>query len=322
MKNNNKNDSTQAESDFQIRWQEGSSSSSESISVESLMRGQNTLPSRLRNATASLYTDTTYIEVSDLEWSDNTTLSFTPFRIGFSSTISSSASIRYGYGQDSLIQSPGVGNILFMLPGKEIHAEISPGRLCTVTCSFDQAYAESIMGAIDQMTPLKMQKALELRSPLISAILLRLMQEAVYSGPLSHTVAETLGQAILVECAHWLRSEGTVAQPKALITAHHFEIIDRYLSDLSGKTPSVVALASACGFSERYFAKLFRAQTGLPISQYIKSVRISKAKALLLESDLSLKEIAFRLGYSSAANFSSSFSAAVGQAPGRFRSAD
>ena len=106
------------------------------------------------------------------------------------------------------------------------------------------------------------------------------------------------------------------------LTARELQNIEQYLSGLSGKAPSVVDMATACGLSERYFAKRFRELTGLPVSQYIKAVQVSRAKVLLMETDLPLKEIAYRLGYSTSANFSSSFRAATGTTPGQFRKSE
>ncbi|HWM68709.1 MAG TPA: helix-turn-helix transcriptional regulator [Steroidobacteraceae bacterium] len=80
-------------------------------------------------------------------------------------------------------------------------------------------------------------------------------------------------------------------------------------------------IAAACGFSERYFAKLFREQTNQSIGRYLKSVQVSKARDYLLQTGLPLKEIAYRLGFHRPSNFSDAFRAATGQTPGRFRSA-
>lgn len=308
------------EPDFQVRWRDAHSSASELVSLDALK--QNAIPSKLRNATASLYTDTTYIEVSDLEWSESTHLAFTPHRLGFSATIACSTSIRYGYKPELLDRSSGVGSILLMLPGHEVHAEMTPGRLCTVTCSFDTDYAESIIGPLQQLSPAKIQGALDLRSPLLFNMLSRLMQEAVYQGPMSNMLVVTFGQAILAECAHWLKIDATEQRSDAQITAHHFEIMERTFAQSQGKFPGVAELAEVCGFSERHFAKMFRAQTGMTLSQYIKSVRVANAKFLLGETKLPLKEIAYRLGYSSAANFSTAFTSATGMTPGQYRSCD
>jgi AraC family transcriptional regulator len=124
---------------------------------------------------------------------------------------------------------------------------------------------------------------------------------------------------MLVECAHWLLMADAKPDATGRLTARHFGIIEEYLAGLSGESPSVSALATACGFSERYFAKLFREQTNCSVAHYIKSVQTAKAKTYLLETDLPLKEIAHRLGFSSPANFSSSFRAVTGNTPGQFR---
>ncbi|HVK99981.1 MAG TPA: AraC family transcriptional regulator [Dongiaceae bacterium] len=324
MTNNNKLDATNLPVPaFQVQWGLGSTQATETIFWEpkqQLTEPQS--PSKLRNALASLHTDTTHVEVSDMDWVSPITLQFTPNRVGFSALVSSTSVIRYGYAQENLLRSTAVGNLLFMLPGQEIHAEIEPGRLSTVTCSFDTAYAENIIGPLEQLSHVQLHNALDLRSSLISSILLRLMQEALYPGAISQAVAESFGHAILTECAHWLKAQDDRPPTTGHLTARELQIIEQYLAGLSGKSPSVAELASACGFSERYFAKLFRDQTGFSISQYFKAVQTSKAKVLLQETDLPLKEIAYRLGYSSAANFSSSFRAATGITPGQFRKPD
>lgn len=303
---------------FQVEWNQGDTQDTENIYWEFLP--QNVPPrSKLRNALASLHANITHVEVSDMDWANPATIRFTPNRVGFSMLISSSASIQYGYADEQLLRSINIGKVLFILPGHEIVAQITPGRLSTVTCTFDVAYAENILGPLNQLSHTQLHSALDLRSSLISSIMLRLMHEALYPGPISQQVAESFGHAMLTECAHWLKSQESSADTSGQLTARELQIIEQYLAGLSGKAPSVADLATACGFSERYFAKLFRALTGISISQYIKASQLSKAKALLLETDLPLKEIAYRLGYSSSANFAASFRAASGETPGQFR---
>ena len=315
---------SKTQADFLVNWtsanNQHSANENEQVSIESLVNNAGVPASnRLRNAAASLYTDKTYIEVSDLHWQEPVSLSFTPFRVGFSSLVTTTGgTVEYGYEGEALTSLTGVGNLLFMLPGKTIHANVSPGRLCTVTCSFEQSYAETLLGPLQDLSVLQVQKALDMRSSLISGMMLRLMQEATYPGAVSESIADAFGQAILVECAHWLSSIEAPASSGQL-TAREFETIERYLAGLSGQSATVADLAKVCGLSERYFAKLFRAQTGLSVSQYIKTVKITKAKMLLLETNLPLKTIAFQLGYSNAANFSSFFRSATGMSPGQFR---
>lgn len=274
-------------------------------------------PVNLRSVLASLHTDTTFVEVSDLDRSTPTVLTFTPHRIVFSSLVASTATIQYGYVEEGFARTASVGNILFMLPGREVNAQITPGRMCTVTCSFENGYAEARLGSLDAITHAKLHDALDLRSALTSSILLRLMQEALHPGAISHEVVDSLGHAMLIECAHWLRAQESGSSGK--FTAREFQRVEEYLAGLTGKAPSVTDLAALCGLSERYFAKLFREYAGMTASQYIKAVQLSKAKGLLLETDFPLKEIAYRLGYSNIANFTASFRSATGFTPGQYR---
>ena len=321
--NNNKKSSTAnlPAPAFHVEWKQGVDQASETIYWELAQQDVQFPPhSKLRNSFASVHTDTTHVEVSDLDWVAPATLRFTSNRVGFSFLVSSSTSIQYGYADErQLRSSTGVGSILFILPGREIVAQIAPGRLSAVTCSFDTSYAENIIGPLDQLSCTQLHNALDLRSSLMSSLLLRLRQEALYPGPISQAVAESFGHAMLTECAHWLKAQDNSAGIAGPLTARELQIIEQYLAVLTGKAPSVADLASACGFSERYFAKLFRELTGIPISQYIKAVQVAKAKALLMETDLPLKEIAFRLGYSTPANFAASFRATTGATPGQFR---
>lgn len=304
--------------DFSLQWQSDSGRAGEDIYCARPVEAHKGMS--FLNVIGMLYAPNTHVVVSDLNWAEPTALEFTPNRLGFSALVSmSSALIEYGYGGDNA-KSAQLGRVLLMLPGKMVRSHQASGTVRTVTCSFEPAYAESILGPLADLSEPQISSALDVRSSLISAILLRLMHEALYPGPLQETVVESFGHALLVECAHWLSVEASVPASNAKLTARHLATIEEHLAD-AATLPNVAQLAAACGFSERYFAKLFREQMKCSIGQYIKSAQITKAKTYLLETDFPLKEIAYRLGYSTPANFSSAFRAATGSSPGKFRKA-
>ena len=311
--------------DFLVNWKTSNQETfcnrqNEEVSITTLINNSGeATDSRLRQASASLYTNKTYIEVSDLTWKEPISLTFTPYRVGFSYLVTTTASaVNYGYLGESMDSASRMGNLLFILPGKAIQADISPGRLCTITCSFEQRYAESVLGSLQALSVTQIQKALDMQSSLIANIMLRLLQETTYPGAVSQSIADAYGHAMLVECAHWLTS---IEAPNVTgqLTVREFNKMEHYLAGLTGKSPTVADLARVCGLSERYFAKLFRTQTGMTASDYIKTIKITKAKQLLLETNLPLKQIAYQLGYSDSANFSSFFRTATGTTPGLYR---
>jgi len=321
MNNSHENNNVLTNPDFLVQWRNASAHFSEDVYC--LAPAQDAvaqISSRMRDAVATLQSGATHVEVSEVVWHEPTSLKFMPHRPGFSLVITSSSAVEYGYVGEDVRQGKS-GAVLFLLPGKEISAFFPAGRLRTVTCTFEPSYAENIIGSFTAISAARVLDALDIRSPLIAAIMLRLMHEALYPGPLSATVVESFGHSLLVECAHWLSAEDATPAPTGRLTARHFSLIEEYLAGLSGESPSVAALASVCGLSERYFAKLFREQAGCSVAQYLKSAQLTKAKAFLLETELPLKEIAHRLGFSTPANFSAAFRAATGSTPGQFRKA-
>jgi AraC family transcriptional regulator len=301
--------------DYLIQWKNTTSHFVEDVSVNPSLEHE----SRVRKPLAAIHAERTHVEVSELVWKEPTTITIVPNRPGISLVVSgSSAQIEYGYVNESAGYGK-LGLIMFLLPGKELYARIPPGMVSTVTCTFDREYAENIVGSFADFPQSKLLDSLDVKSALISSILMRLRNEALYPGPLSNALVDSLGHAILLECATWLLADPYPAQAEGRLTARQFAMLEEYLSGVSNKAPTVPELAARCGLSERYFAKLFREQTGCTVVQYIQSSQIAKAKAYLLETDLPLKEIAFRLGFSTPSNFSAAFRSATGVTPGEFR---
>lgn len=308
--------------DFVIQWKDKSIESELEIHCEpKIVESTTALKAKLNNGFVLLEAGSTLVAVNEIPVTEPTAISFTPNRVGFSLLVASTSTVQYGYDSED-IRPPSTSGLLLMLPNRNIQATMSPGTMRTVTCTFDIDYAESIVGPLDTISQAHLVDALDIKSSLVNAIMFRLMNEAIYPGPISDRVVASLGQALLVECAHWLAVDKQPAKAPNQLSAQDFERIEQYLSNMEGKAPSVAELASACGLSERYFSKLFRQQTGCTLSQYIKSVKIAKAKNYLMESNLSLKEIAFQLGYSTPASFSYSFRAATGSTPAAFRNSN
>ena len=211
-----------------------------------------------------------------------------------------------------------VGRVIFTPPDRDVLGRGTPGKMRVVSCSFDRPYCERIVGSLDALSKTQLLSCLNVQSALLPALFSRLMTEALHPDFVSTAVVESLGQAMLVEWSHAVLSQEE-KYGRGRLLPRHFKIIDEYLAALSGQAPSVSDIAAACGFSERYFAKLFREQTHQTIGHFLKSAQISKAQSYLLQTELPLKEIAHRLGFSTPANFSDAFRAATGETPGRFR---
>lgn len=83
---------------------------------------------------------------------------------------------------------------------------------------------------------------------------------------------------------------------------------------------SVENLADILKISRVQLYRKVKALLGISISEYINEKRLAKAKNYLTESDFSISEIAYKVGYSSPGYFSTSFKNKYGLTPNAFRS--
>jgi len=77
-------------------------------------------------------------------------------------------------------------------------------------------------------------------------------------------------------------------------------------------------LARKAALSRSAFFDRFTRAVGMPPMEYLLAWRMAVAKDLLRRNDLSVGEVAERVGYGSASTFSTAFSRRVGRPPGRY----
>ncbi|CAM3660115.1 AraC family transcriptional regulator [Flavobacterium saliperosum S13] len=92
---------------------------------------------------------------------------------------------------------------------------------------------------------------------------------------------------------------------------HDKELLKTNLSDF---------LASELGYEYNYLSNLFSEVEGTTIEKYVILQKIEKVKELIVYDELSLKEIANQLGYSSVAYLSNQFKKVTGLTPSHFKS--
>lgn len=78
-------------------------------------------------------------------------------------------------------------------------------------------------------------------------------------------------------------------------------------------------IADAVGLSPDYLTKQFKNALGLTPAEYIRYFRVAKAMEMLKNTDISVAEIALKLGFSGVSQFSRQFKTIFGMAPSEFR---
>jgi PAS domain S-box-containing protein len=127
-------------------------------------------------------------------------------------------------------------------------------------------------------------------------------------GALSSERSATVGPALLDPIEPPRRSLARSA--KEYLREHLGERIDR---------PS---LARALAVSPDYLGRVFKAELGTSPHQFLIDLRIEEARRLLLTTDLTVTQIAWRLGFANVSHFVTTFRERTGTTPLRFRRRD
>ena len=78
-------------------------------------------------------------------------------------------------------------------------------------------------------------------------------------------------------------------------------------------------LCEALKMSRSHVHRKITAELNISTSDYIKQIRLEKAKELLINTNHTVTQIAYKVGYSDANYFSRSFSKTYGLPPSQFR---
>ncbi|HEX9996453.1 MAG TPA: helix-turn-helix domain-containing protein [Abditibacterium sp.] len=182
------------------------------------------------------------------------------------------------------------------------------------------AFGATLWGALDFLDFVSLQPVWPCPASRFESTMSRMVEEATARESGYSLAIQGLGQLALVEI--W-RAQGQfsadargalqIAQSGELqgalqLVASHF---DRPLS--------VDDMARAALLSTKHFGRKFHSALGITPMEYVRRVRLGRARALLASSDESVGHIARRCGFESAAHFSRAFRAHYSASPLQFR---
>ena len=97
------------------------------------------------------------------------------------------------------------------------------------------------------------------------------------------------------------------------------QVAKQYIKDNIDSAPGVLDVSSYCYLSEKQLTRLFDQFEGVTPGNYIKHLRAKRIEELLLEGDLSLREISDKLNFSSEYYLNAFAKKNLGSSPGVFR---
>src|SRR5678815_3019014 len=104
--------------------------------------------------------------------------------------------------------------------------------------------------------------------------------------------------------------------------ASHRRAVERVITSARGRLCEPISLrdmSRVAYLSAFHFNRVFHQITGLPPAKFISAMRLDEAKRLLLNTNLSITDICFEVGYNSLSTFTRRFTQRVGLGPREFR---
>lgn len=88
-----------------------------------------------------------------------------------------------------------------------------------------------------------------------------------------------------------------------------------YIDENYAKDLRLKDVAEAVAISPQYFSKIFKKELGVNFIDYLTKIRVEQAKRMLKDSNMSIKEICFKIGYNDPNYFSRLFKKIEGVSP-------
>lgn len=129
-------------------------------------------------------------------------------------------------------------------------------------------------------------------------------------------------QISLAFAAHILRSYNLfeAADPYDPPSLGRFELsrLTEFIEENIDKSITLAELAALVNVSRFHFTRLFKRSTGMTAISFVERCRIRRAQSLILETDLTLVEIALMTGFADQSHFTRRFHRHVGSTPAAF----
>ncbi|MCR5005701.1 MAG: AraC family transcriptional regulator [Clostridiales bacterium] len=125
-------------------------------------------------------------------------------------------------------------------------------------------------------------------------------------------------QAAVMEFIAWILDQHPVDRAYGVGTGK-LDAILAFIHENIGEEISVGMLSQMIGLHPNHFIKVFHMQMGTSPGQYINKLRLEQAKELLLQEDLTIREVASLVGFRDESYFSRAFKKYIGRTPREYR---
>lgn len=209
-----------------------------------------------------------------------------------------------------------IGSLYVLPPGQVVRARGICDRHSAIVCNFEPRAIDEWFDTDVSWTDRRLEAMLDITNSSMRALLQKLSEEMRNPGFASRAMCELLIAQVAIESARHCNAINTI-KDRGGLSPLKLNLIEERLAEI-GATPSLAELAQLCNLSVRQLTRGFRVSRGCSIGEFLAQNQLAHAKRLLA-TKISVKEVALTLGFTSPANFSTTFRRVTGETPRQFR---
>jgi AraC family transcriptional regulator len=230
------------------------------------------------------------------------------------SLLRSSRSSRLASDAGSAMRRPG--RVVYLPGGCACRGEVDLVEHRSLCIAFDDQF---VRDALMQERELEFCACLDIGDPGVHTLLMNMHDELLDPGFASDVYLRSSLTSLVV---HLSRLNPKPLEPSAIALRRDPKRISRareFIHANLNREIDVGSLGRTLGVSPRHLARTFKASTGTTLGEYVAHRRIDRARALLQNPEMRIKEISAECGFASSAYFASAFRKATGHTPRSFR---
>ncbi|PCC99566.1 helix-turn-helix transcriptional regulator [Halopseudomonas pelagia] len=211
-----------------------------------------------------------------------------------------------------------LGQVLFLPRDTEFQFRHGVSEYKAMICLFDPSIMGPLAGIQWQWDDCLSDSMLNLENPFLHMSLQRLAQEVAAPGFASELHTECLLTSIALDLHRQFLSS-QIGTESGKLSSQQLKTLRELVETVPEQSNSLKQLADVLDMPARRLSEQFKSTTGLTLRQYVAQARIRRAKSLLLDRSMLIKQISYHTGFLSPASFTAAFRKEVGMTPEAFR---
>ncbi|MFA5495065.1 MAG: AraC family transcriptional regulator [Porticoccaceae bacterium] len=219
------------------------------------------------------------------------------------------------------IAGRSMGQLMFVPPGATLEWHWSTGRQRAISCMFELEKVGSLGIYEWDWDSVDLSRTLDIRNDYLMLGMRKLAEEAIAPGFASELQIESTLTLMALELRkQFFAGEQALRHDRnGRLGPEQLQMIRDYIEAHLKTEITVADIARECELSARTLTALFKSATGMTLRQTVAQARLDRARAMLANPRLLIKQVGYECGFRGAAAFVAAFHKATGMTPAQYR---